>query len=130
MSRRQPIEQLIDDYKEKKTEADNLKKSADKLNLDIKNYLINHNMDSASSDKWTAKISKNQRETLDDDKAIAVLKENLSEDDLAKVIKTKEYIDDGALEDLAYHNKINLNILEPCRVLGKEIITLRISKKK
>ena len=61
---------------------------------------------------------------------IEILRENLSEADFRSVVRTREYIDDDALEKLVYNGDLDITKLESCKVLGNEVTTLRVSKKK
>ena len=118
----------LDQYKEYKDSESKLHKVSEDLNKHIK-YLMNAmGIRKFSSDKWTAIISTTQKEILNEAKAIGILKENLSETDFKSVVKTREYIDDDALETLVYNGDFDITKLENCKIVGKEVTTLRVSK--
>ena len=132
MSRMQVIniKQLIDDYQENNSTAKQYKDKAEELGGQIKTYFANNNTNTESSDNWVAKVTITQKETLDEVRAIEVLKESLTDDKFNEVVKTKFYIDEDALEKLVYNGEFDISLLEPCKVLGKKVETLRITKKK
>lgn len=119
----------IDKYKELKDKENALKKANNELNENIKSYMQGHDMTSASSDNWTATLSCTKKESLNEDLAIEIIKENLGGALLSSVIKQKEYIDDDALEKLVYNGDFDITKLAKAKMV-KETYTLRISKKK
>lgn len=118
----------LDQYKEYKDSESKLHKVSEDLNKHIKYLMNTMGIRKFSSDKWTAIISTTQKEILNEAKAIGILKENLSETAFQSVVKTREYIDDDALEKLVYNNEFDITLLESCKVVGKEVTTLRVSK--
>lgn len=138
MSRRnpQPVEteetllsSIIDDYKAAKDEEKRVKTIIDDLGPRIKDIFRSKGLTSFSSGKYTATVTVSSKETLDEDKAIEILKENLSPEVLSKVVKTREYIDDDALEKAIYNEAFDIGLLSSCRT-SKPVETLRITKKK
>ena len=118
----------LDQYKEYKDSESKLHKVSEDLNKHIKYLMNTMGIRKFSSDKWTATISTTQKEILNEAKAIGILKENLSETDFKSVVKTREYIDDDALETLVYNGDFDITKLERCKIVGKEVTTLRVSK--
>lgn len=133
MSRREgnkfDLSKVIDEYKESKDRENALKKVNNEMNENIKAYMYENNMTSADSDKYTATITKVEKDSLNDDLAIEIIKENLDGALLASVIKQKEYIDEDALEKLVYNGDFDINKLAKAK-LTKVSYTLRVSKKK
>lgn len=123
------LEQMIDDYKEGKDKENALKKSNNALNENIKSYMQEHNLNNASTDKYTASLSVTNKESLNEDLAIEIIKSKLGGPLLATVIKQKEYIDEDALEKLIYNGDFDPNDLVKAK-LTKTIHTLRVTKKK
>lgn len=123
------LEQMIDDYKEGKDKENALKKSNNALNENIKSYMQEHNLNNASSDKSTASLSVTNKESLNEDLAIEIIKSKLGGPLLATVIKQKEYIDEDALEKLIYNGDFDPNDLVKAKIT-KTIHTLRVTKKK
>ena len=131
MSRRNvfDLSKAIDKYKESKDKENALKKANNELNETIKTYMNKHNMTSANSDNWTATLSCKKEESLNEDLAIEIIKENLGGALLSSVIKQKEYIDEDALEKLVYNGDFDINKLAKAKIV-KETYTLRVGKKK
>lgn len=131
MSRRDSfnLSKTIDEYKESKDRENALKKANNALSENIKSYMHEHNISSADSDKYTATLTKTDKESLNEDLAIEIIKENLGGALLASVIKTKEYIDEDALEKLVYNGDFDINKLAKAKIV-KSTFTLRVTKKK
>lgn len=123
------LEQMIDDYKEGKDKENALKKSNNVLNESIKSYMQEHNLNNASSDIYTASLSVTNKESLNEDLAIEIIKSKLGGPLLATVIKQKEYIDEDALEKLIYNGDFDPNDLVKAKIT-KTVHTLRVTKKK
>ena len=131
MSRRDSfdIKKVIDEYKESKDKENALNKANKEMNNSIKDYMQVHDMDSVSSDKYTATVNHTTKESLNEDLAIEIIKENLGGALLASVIKQKEYIDEDALEKLVYNGDFDITKLAKAKMIT-DVYTLRISKKK
>ena len=131
MSRRNvfDLSTAIDSYKESKEKENALKKANNELNENIKNYMQKHDMTSANSEKYTATLSCTKKESLNEDLAIEIIKENLGGALLSSVIKQKEYIDEDALEKLVYNGDFDITKLARAKMV-KETYTLRVNKKK
>ena len=125
----QVLAEKIDIYKSYKDSESKFKKLGSKLNDEIKETMSSMGVDEFSSDSYVATVKYSRKETLDEEKAIEVLRKNLLEEQLKTVIRTKEYIDDDSLEKLVYNGDFDISLLEPCKVLGNEVATLRIKKK-
>lgn len=131
MSRRNvfDLSMAIDKYKESKDKENALKKANNELNENIKTYMQEHDMESANSENWMATLSCTKKESLNEDLAIEIIKENLDGALLSSVIKKKEYIDEDALEKLVYNGDFDINKLAKAKMV-KETYTLRVGKKK
>lgn len=122
------IASIIDSYGKNKDEEKCLKKYIDKESKQIKEYFSKNNLDCFESEKYTATVSNTTKTSLNDDLAIEILKANLKPEELKTVIKTKEYIDEDALEKLSYSG-FDMSILERA-FIEKVTSTLRIKKNK
>ncbi len=131
MSRRDgfDLSKIIDEYKESKDKENALKKVNNGLSDSIKGYMYEHNMRSADSEKYTATLTKTDKESLNEDLAIELIKENLEGALLNTVIKTKEYIDEDALEKLVYNGDFDINKLAKAKIT-KTSYTLRVTRRK
>lgn len=135
MSRRNPekvvdLSTLIDSYKDSKDNENNFKKLSKDLGDQIKSEFESRKIDKFASDKYVATVSITQKESINQDRAIIILKDNLSNDQLDQVIKTKEYIDEDALEKLIYNGEVQADLLASAIEKGKPTTTLRIKDKK
>lgn len=135
MSRRNPekvvdLSTLIDSYKDSKDNENNFKKLSKDLGDQIKSEFESRKIDKFASDKYVATVSITQKESINQDRAIIILKDNLSNDQLDQVIKTKEYIDEDALEKLIYNGEVQADLLATAIEKGKPTTTLRIKDKK
>ena len=122
------LSKVIDEYKKSKDKENALKKANNELNENIKAYMGEHGMTSANSEKYTATLSCTEKESLNEDLAIEIIKENLGGALLTSVIKQKEYIDEDALEKLVYNGDFDISKLEKAKIT-KVTTTLRIKKK-
>ena len=123
------LSKAIDSYKESKDKENALKKANNELNETIKTYMQKHDITSANSEKYTATLSCIKKESLNEDLAIEIIKENLGGALLSSVIKQKEYIDEDVLEKLVYNGDFDINKLSKAKMI-KETYTLRVGKKK
>lgn len=133
MSRREgiklDIDSLIDGYKASKDKENALKKSNADVSAAIKSYFMDNGIDKHSTDFYTATLSCTKKESLNEDLAIEIIKQNLGGALLASVIKKKEYIDEDALEKLVYNGDFDINKLAKAKIV-KETYTLRVGRKK
>lgn len=133
MSRREGnkfnLSKVIDEYKESKDKENALKKVNNELNENIKSYMYEHGMNSADSEKYTATLTKTDKEFLNEDLAIELIKENLEGALLNTVIKTKEYIDEDALEKLVFNGQFDISKLQKAKIT-KTSYTLRVTRRK
>ena len=131
MSRRNvfDLSKAIDSYKESKDKENSLKKANNELNETIKTYMQKNDITSANSEKYTATLSCIKKESLNEDLAIEIIKENLGGALLSSVIKQKEYIDEDALEKLVYNGDFDITKLARAKMV-KETYTLSVVKKK
>ena len=133
MSRREgiklDIDSLIDEYKASKDKENALKKSNADVSDKIKSYFIDKGIDKHSTDLYTATVTTTNKESLNEELAIEIIKENLDGALLKSVIKQKEYIDEDALEKLVYNGDFDITKLEKAKIV-KPVTTLRVTKKK
>lgn len=123
------INKIIDLYKESKDKENALKKSNTEMGNNIKSYFQTNGLDRMDTDKYTATVTTSTSESLNEELAIEIIKENLGGAMLNTVIKTKEYIDEDALEKLAYNGDFDITKLAKAKIT-KTTSTLRVGKKK
>lgn len=132
MSRRDnkpDLSKIIDAYKESKDEENRLHKINAETCKNIKSYMQMLGVDKLNGSEYTANLSIKQNESLNDDLAIEILKANLDEETVRTVIKSKEYIDEDALEKLVYAGLFDITKLAKAKIV-KNVSTLRITKRK
>lgn len=132
MSRRDnkpDLSKIIDAYKESKDEENRLHKINDETCKNIKSYMQMLGVNKADGSEYTANLSITQSESLNEDLAIEILKANLDEETIRTVIKSKEYIDEDALEKLVYAGLFDITKLAKAKIV-KKVSTLRITKRK
>lgn len=124
------LDQMVEDYGALKEREGVLKKKIKPLNDGIKKQLLKQGEDKYTSDNWTVKISEKKNEDFNEDKAIEILRKELPVDDFKEVVRTKEYIDDDALESLVYNGDFDISLLDSCTIEKPPTIRLTVSKKK
>ena len=120
---------ILDEYLENKAYLGKYDKLVKQGNDIIKSEMKNRNLETFESAKCIATVSSREPEIFNEDKAIELLKANLTPEQLEQVIKSKEYIDADALEKIIYNKDFDAAILAPCYTKDAPIYTLRISKK-
>lgn len=102
------LEELIPIYGENNTEYNSLKKIVAEESAEIKELLKAKKLDEKTVDGWTAKVTVKRSESFNENKLLAVVKElGLQE----QLVKTKEYVDTDALEELIYNGTITQDML-------------------
>ena len=130
---RATLVELVDTFGQEKELADTYKKSCDKKNAQIKDIMRESGDEEFSSDNYAVKFSSYNKDSLNEDLAIKVLKESsVPQEILSKIIVTKEVLDTDALERFMYDGTVAPTIvadLQKC-VEQKLVETLRITKNK
>lgn len=131
MSRRDAIniKEIIDIYKRDKDIENSLKKSNEERGKSIKEYFKNNNITNFKTDKYEASVTTKDNESLNEELAIEIIKKKLGGALLASVIKTKEYIDEDALEKLVYNGDFDIKVLNKAKII-KTTQTLRVIERK
>ena len=130
MSRRDGIDikSIIDEYKAFKDIENKAKKDSKPLGEQIKDYALKNGLEVVKSDNWQANISVTPKQDFNELQAIEIIKKNLGGELLASVIKTKEYIDEDALEKAIYNGDIDAKLLAPCTIEKEPTVKLTIGK--
>lgn len=119
---------MIDLYCEKKSQADSLSKEVKDLANKIKEAMSQSGMETCNTGNNRVKCGTVVKSTLDDVKAIQIIKNTLPEDVVSRVVKSKEYVDEVAFKDAAYEDLLEPSILEGC-VTNETSYKLTILKK-
>lgn len=115
---------LINEYGVKKEELDLLKKETDNINKTIKSLMKADNLTEVITTMYKVNYQVRTSESLDEEKVIDILKAN----GIKGIIKTKEYVDEEALENAIYTGKLEPSILKEinkCKI-SKETVALTI----
>lgn len=124
------LEDMVKIYAGKKEELDPLKKQVDDYGKRIKAEMRNQDLTEVVVDGIKASITITPKSDFNELQAIEILRKNLTPEQFNSVVKTKEYIDDDALENLVYTEGIDASILAPAETPKEPTITLRLGKAK
>ena len=124
------LEDMVKIYIGKKEELDPLKKQVDDYGKKIKIEMRNQDLTEVVVDGMKASITVTPKSDFNELQAIEILRKSLVPDLFEKCVKTKEYIDDDAFENLVYNHLVDPAILAPAETPKEPTITLRISKAK
>ena len=123
LSMKEELSELIPKYAVNKAILDDYTKICNNEKDSIKNFMAILKVEEYTVNGYTAKISNQLRQTMNEDKLLLKVKE-LNRPDL---VKTKEYVDSDLLEKAIYQGELSAEDLADC-MTTKEITTLRISK--
>lgn len=123
------LKNLVDSYGESKKEENTIVKRNKERNAQIKQLFLDNDISSFETDSFIATVSETEKQSLNNELALCILKEELGESELTSVVKTKEYIDEDALEKLVFNGQFDISKLE--KAVDKKIVsTLRIKPRK
>ena len=121
---------LIPNYGSHKSTLDEYTKICKAENEEIKRIMSEEGLDSMTTGGYKVTYSTTARNTMNEDKLLALLQDKVSAE--SGIIKTKQYVDMDALENAIYNGSIPKEVLiemDNCRE-KKEVVTLRITKAK
>ena len=122
--------QLIPEYGNHKAEFDELDKICKAENAELKRIMSEEGIDSLSAGGYKVSYSVSERQTMNEDKLLALLQDKVSAE--SGIIKTKQYVDMDALESAIYNGAIPKEVIiemDNCRE-KKQVATIRVSKEK
>ena len=121
------LENLVKSYGENKAMMEKYKKLCDAENAEIKNVMLEHEMDEFNEGNYKVKLITSTSSKMDEDKLLAFFHEK----EWTDVIKTVETIDYDRLEALIYSGAIPQEwLLEMEKfTVKKDTIQLRITSK-
>lgn len=99
---------------------------------DVKGLLSQLGKNKFEFGNWKCSVSETQNQTLNEERAIEILKEELASEPemLAALVKTKEVLDQDELERQIYKDKNLGAMLATAIDVGKPTVTLRVTKVK
>lgn len=109
------LKKTIDSLAEEKAQKTKLENSIKSKGDFIKSKFKELEIDEYYGDNYRAYLQYSNKINMDEEKVIEILKENCKKADLKDVIKTKEYVDFDALENLIYNGGIEAQKLEPAQ---------------
>lgn len=123
------LKNLVDSYGESKKEENAIVKRNKERNSQIKQLFLDNDISSFETDSFIATVSETEKQSLNNELALCILKKELGENELTSVVKTKEYIDEDALEKLVFNGQFDISKLE--KAVDKKIVSnLRIKARK
>ena len=91
----------------------------------IKEGLQNRNETEFIAGDIRAYITVTENSEVNELQAIEILRKELTPEQFAKVVKTREYIDDDEMEKLVYAHEVDAEILAPAVTPKAPTVTLR-----
>ena len=122
------LNELIPRYAVNKAELDSYKKICEDENKQIKELMQQEKLEDWTIGAVTAKCIVQRRESMNED----ILLEIAHKYKLRTIIKTKEYIDYDALENMLYQGNVSAAIVAEMDKAKEvnDVVTLRLTRKK
>lgn len=124
------LESAVLAYKDAKESEKAVKKAVLDYGTQIKEGLQNRNETEFIAGDIRAYITVTENSEVNELQAIEILRKELTPDQFAKVVKTREYIDDDEMEKLVYTHEVDAEILAPAVTPKAPTVTLRLGKVK
>ena len=118
------------DYRDAKDDEKRVKKVVTDLGSLIKQELQNRDITEFIAGDVKASITVTPNQEVNELQAIEILRKALTPEQFAKVVKTREYIDDDEFEKLVYSHEVDAEILQPAVTPKAPTVTLRLGKVK
>ena len=124
------LESAVLAYKDAKESEKAVKKAVSDYGTQIKEGLQNRNETEFIAGDIRAYITVTENSEVNELQAIEMLRKALAPEQFAKVVKTREYIDDDEMEKLVYAHEVDAEILSPAVTPKAPTVTLRLGKVK
>lgn len=124
------LESAVLAYKDAKESEKAVKKAVADYGTQIKEGLQNRNEKEFIAGDIRAYITVTENSEVNELQAIEILRKALTPTQFAKVVKTREYIDDDEMEKLVYAHEVDAEILAPAVTPKAPTVTLRLGKVK
>lgn len=124
------LESAVLAYKDAKESEKSVKKAVSDYGTQIKEGLQNRNETEFIVGDIRAYITVTENSEVNELQAIEILRKELTPEQFAKVVKTREYIDDDEMERLVYAHEVDAEILAPAVTPKAPTVTLRLGKVK
>ena len=119
---------IVSSYHDAKEVEKKVKKDVSEFGGKIKEELQNRNITEFVTGDIRATITVTENSEVNELQAIEILRKALTPDQFAKVVKTREYIDDDEMEKLVYAHEVDAEILAPAVTPKAPTVTLRLGK--
>ena len=125
------LKELINAYGLNKQELDDYKAICDNENKQIKDIMNEAGLKVYETDKYKASYIVSERTSMDEVALLKVIHSNNIPNSLG-IIKTREYIDEDALESAIYNKEIPDDVMKQISdcMIKKEVISLKLTKAK
>ena len=117
-------------YKDAKESERAVKKAVSDYGTQINGGVQNRNETEFIAGDIRAYITVTENSEVNELQAIEILRKELTPEQFAKVVKTREYIDDDEMEKLVYTHEVDAEILAPAVTPKAPTVTLRLGKVK
>ena len=124
------LESAVLAYKDAKESEKAVKKAVSDYGNQIKEGLQNRNETEFIAGDIRAYITVTENSEVNELQAIEILRKELTPEQFAKVVKSREYIDDDEMEKLVYTHEVDAEILAPAVTPKAPTVTLRLGKVK
>ena len=124
------LESAVMAYRDAKESEKAVKKAVSDYGTQIKEGLQNRNETEFIAGDIRAYITVTENSEVNELQAIEILRKTLTPEQFAKVVKTREYIDDDEMEKLVYAHEVDAEILSPAVTPKAPTVTLRLGKVK
>ena len=124
------LESAVLAYNDAKESEKAVKKAVSDYGTQIKEGLQNRNETEFIAGDIRAYITVTENSEVNELQAIEILRKELTPEQFAKVVKTREYIDDDEMEKLVYAHEVDAEILAPAITPKAPTVTLRLGKVK
>ena len=124
------LKSLIDAFGLSKAELDDIKKQTDKIGNSIKQEFKDSDIKEFEADNYVAKMAIIENDSINEDMLINIMKASIDDTILSGIIKTREYIDNDALEDAIYNGIVSADIVKACTTHKDPTYRLTIKRRK
>ena len=124
------LESAVLAYRDAKESEKAVKKAVSDYGTQIKEGLQSRNETEFIAGDIRAYITVTENSEVNELQAIEILRKELTPEQFAKVVKTREYIDDDEMEKLVYTHEVDAEILAPAVTPKAPTVTLRLGKVK
>ena len=127
---KEELDKLVNQYAEEKTLYDSYAKKMKTSNEKLKSVLKEEDLSEYINNTYKVTLVQQSADKLNENKLIEELKKILTDEQKENIIKTKEYVDNDALEDAIYNHVIKTDVVSTCIEHKEPIYKLMIKRRK